>query len=112
MQPPPGPGGQGSAAQGPDGRPIVLSALPPEEQPDAAPANLPPNLRRQEVAFATKEPAGTLIVDTPNTYLYYVLGGGARSVMASASAATASPGPVCRRFRARPSGRTGIRRRR
>ena len=39
-----------------------------------APANLPPNLRRQEVSFATKEPAGTLIVDTPNTYLYYVLG--------------------------------------
>ncbi len=41
-----------------------------------APAQLAPNLRRQEVAFATKEPAGTLIVDTPNTYLYYVLGGG------------------------------------
>ena len=35
-----------------------------------------PNLRRQEVAFATKEPAGTIVVDTPNTYLYYVLGGG------------------------------------
>ena len=34
------------------------------------------NLRQQEVAFATKEPAGTLIVDTPNTHLYYVLGGG------------------------------------
>jgi lipoprotein-anchoring transpeptidase ErfK/SrfK len=62
--------------QGPDGRPIVMSALPPDEQPEAAPANLPPNLRRQEVAFATKEPAGTLIVDTPNTYLYYVLGNG------------------------------------
>ena len=40
----------------------------------SAPANLPPNLRRQEVNFATKEPPGTLIVDTPNTYLYYVLG--------------------------------------
>jgi lipoprotein-anchoring transpeptidase ErfK/SrfK len=37
---------------------------------------LPPNLRRQEVAFPTKEPAGTIVVDTPNTYLYYVLGGG------------------------------------
>ena len=62
--------------QGPDGRPMVLSALPPEEQPEAAPANLPSNLRRQEVSFATKEPPGTLIVDTPNTYLYYVLGNG------------------------------------
>jgi lipoprotein-anchoring transpeptidase ErfK/SrfK len=61
---------------GPDGRPMVLSALPPEEQPEAGPAQLAPNLRRQEVTFPTKEPAGTLIVDTSNTYLYYVLGGG------------------------------------
>jgi lipoprotein-anchoring transpeptidase ErfK/SrfK len=61
---------------GADGRPMVLSALPPEEQPDAAPAQLSPELRRQEVAYATKEPAGTLIVDTPNTHLYYILGGG------------------------------------
>ncbi|WP_291686932.1 L,D-transpeptidase [Bradyrhizobium sp.] len=61
---------------GADGRPMVLSALPPDEQPEAAPVELAPNLHRQEVAFATKEPAGTLIVDTPNTYLYYVLGGG------------------------------------
>jgi lipoprotein-anchoring transpeptidase ErfK/SrfK len=62
--------------QGADGRPMVLSALPPDEQPEVAPVQLPPNLRRQEVNFVTKEPAGTLIVDTPNTYLYYVLGGG------------------------------------
>jgi lipoprotein-anchoring transpeptidase ErfK/SrfK len=62
--------------QGADGKPMVLSALPPEEQPEVGPAKLAPNLRRQEVAFPTKEPAGTLIVDTPNTYLYYVLGGG------------------------------------
>jgi len=61
---------------GADGKPTVLSALPPDEQPEVAPAQLSPNLRRQEVAFPTKEPAGTLIVDTPNTYLYYVLGGG------------------------------------
>jgi lipoprotein-anchoring transpeptidase ErfK/SrfK len=86
IRPPAGVGGQpgnvtGSVqqpAQPPqgaaDGRPVVLSALPPEEQPESAPVNLPSNLRRQEVNFATKEPAGTLIVDTPNTYLYYVLG--------------------------------------
>jgi lipoprotein-anchoring transpeptidase ErfK/SrfK len=61
---------------GADGKPTVLSALPPEEQPEVGPAQLPPNLRRQEVAFATKEPPGTIVVDTPNTYLYYVLGGG------------------------------------
>ena len=60
--------------QGADGRPMVLSALPPDEQPEVAPVQLPPHLRRQEVNFVTKEPAGTLVVDTPNTYLYYVLG--------------------------------------
>ena len=65
-----------AAAVGPDGRPMVLSALPADEQPEVGPAQLAPNLRRQEVAFSTKEPPGTLIVDTPNTYLYYVLGGG------------------------------------
>jgi lipoprotein-anchoring transpeptidase ErfK/SrfK len=62
------------APQGADGRPMVLSALPPDEQPEVAPVQLPPHLRRQEVSFVTKEPAGTLVVDTPNTYLYYVLG--------------------------------------
>jgi lipoprotein-anchoring transpeptidase ErfK/SrfK len=73
------PGATGSVQPpvGPDGRPMVLSALPADEQPEVGPAEqLPPNLRRQEVAFSTKEPPGTLIVDTPNTYLYYVLGGG------------------------------------
>ena len=67
---------QQPGAVAPDGRPVTIASLPPEEQPDAAPAQLSPNLRRQEVAFVTKEPAGTLVVDTPNTYLYYVLGNG------------------------------------
>ncbi|HEY3792871.1 MAG TPA: L,D-transpeptidase family protein [Bradyrhizobium sp.] len=61
---------------GADGKPMVLSALPADEQPETGPAQLAPNLRRQEVAFPTKEPAGTIVVDTPNTYLYYILGGG------------------------------------
>lgn len=62
---------------GPNGQPMVLSALPPEEQPETGPRKeLPPNLRRQEVSFPTKEPAGTIIVDTPNTHLYYILGNG------------------------------------
>ncbi len=64
------------AAVGADGRPMTLAALPPEEQPEVGPAQLPPHLRRQEVSFATKEPAGTIVVDTSNTHLYYVLGGG------------------------------------
>ena len=89
---------------------MVLSALPPDEQPEAAPAQLSPELRKQEVAYATKEPAGTLIVDTPNTHLYYILVAGARSATAYALAATASPGPACRKYRVRPNGRIGIRR--
>src|SRR5919197_5224337 len=74
------PGATGAQPQQPavgaDGKPVQLAALPPEEQPEVGPAQLPPHLRRQEVAFATKEPAGTIVVDTPNTYLYYVLGNG------------------------------------
>ena len=63
-------------AVGADGKPVPLAALPPEEQPEVGPAQLPAHLRRQEVSFATKEPAGTIVVDTSNTHLYYVLGGG------------------------------------
>jgi lipoprotein-anchoring transpeptidase ErfK/SrfK len=39
-------------------------------------AEVPARLRRQVVAYPTREIAGTIIVDTPNTYLYYVLGDG------------------------------------
>lgn len=62
---------------GSDGKPTSLSALPPDEQPEAdqgGEAQLPPNLQRQEVNFVTKEPPGTIVVDTTNTYLYYILG--------------------------------------
>jgi lipoprotein-anchoring transpeptidase ErfK/SrfK len=58
------------------GRPMTVASLPPEEQPDTGDVALAPNLRRQEVSFVTKEPPGTIVVDTPNTYLYLVLGGG------------------------------------
>jgi lipoprotein-anchoring transpeptidase ErfK/SrfK len=33
-------------------------------------------LRRQVVEYPSGEAPGTIIIDTPNTYLYYVLGGG------------------------------------
>jgi lipoprotein-anchoring transpeptidase ErfK/SrfK len=68
---------QPSAPVGADGKPTSLSALPPDEQPEAdqgGEKQLAPNLRRQEVTFVTKEPPGTIVVDTPNTYLYFVLG--------------------------------------
>ncbi len=51
--------------------------LPPEDQPErGAPKELPEHLKKQLVDYSTKEPAGTIIVDTANTYLYLVLGGG------------------------------------
>jgi hypothetical protein len=54
-----------------------IAALPPEVRPEAGGAKeLPPHLRRQLVDYQTREPAGTIIIDTPNTYLYLVLGGG------------------------------------
>ena len=33
-------------------------------------------LRRQTVQYVTAEAPGTIVIDTPNTYLYFVLGGG------------------------------------
>jgi lipoprotein-anchoring transpeptidase ErfK/SrfK len=39
-------------------------------------AEVPVHLRRQTVSYAGSEAPGTIIIDTPNTYLYYVLGGG------------------------------------
>ncbi|RXH39912.1 L,D-transpeptidase [Bradyrhizobium zhanjiangense] len=48
------------------------------EAPQAADedARLPDRLRRQIVSFDRSEPAGTIVIDTNNTYLYYVLGQG------------------------------------
>ncbi|HXZ47196.1 MAG TPA: L,D-transpeptidase, partial [Pseudolabrys sp.] len=55
----------------------TTASLPPEDQPETGqPKELPPNLKKQLVDLATKEPVGTIIIDTPNTYLYLVLGGG------------------------------------
>jgi lipoprotein-anchoring transpeptidase ErfK/SrfK len=58
-------------------RPTNLAALPPEDQPEeGAPKELPPQFRRQVVDYQTKEPAGTIVIDTPSTFLYYVNGDG------------------------------------
>jgi hypothetical protein len=53
------------------------AALPPEYRPEEGKSKeLPPQFRRQLVNFQTKEPAGTIIIDTPNTHLYLVMGNG------------------------------------
>jgi lipoprotein-anchoring transpeptidase ErfK/SrfK len=62
--------------------PSVFQQMPPAQAPeeriteerDAAP--VPGHLRRQVVAYRTSEAPGTIVVDTPHTYLYYVLGDG------------------------------------
>jgi lipoprotein-anchoring transpeptidase ErfK/SrfK len=56
--------------------PPQIAALPPEEQPEEGEGELPEQFRRQIVDFRTTEPAGTIIIDTPNTFLYYVLANG------------------------------------
>jgi lipoprotein-anchoring transpeptidase ErfK/SrfK len=79
----------GSDAMGPPGAigtnrsPIDLNAnssvasLPPEDQPEVGESKeLPENFRRQLVDYQTIEPAGTIVIDTPHTYLYLVLGNG------------------------------------
>jgi lipoprotein-anchoring transpeptidase ErfK/SrfK len=43
---------------------------------DAADTQLDPRLQRQVVAYPTREAPGTIVIDTPHTHLYYVLGNG------------------------------------
>jgi len=55
--------------------PPTIAAAPSDED-EATPYQLPQRLRRQIVSYSTREAPGTIIIDTPNTYLYYVIGGG------------------------------------
>src|ERR1700745_2483469 len=57
----------------------------PQREPVTAPAYANPQedaseprdeLRRQIVNYRTSEPPGQIIINTPNTYLYLVMGGG------------------------------------
>ena len=43
---------------------------------EANPSELAPSLRRQVIDYPTREAPGTIIIDTPTTHLYLVLGGG------------------------------------
>ena len=53
--------------------PPPISAAPREEEERF---ELPARLRRQVVNYYSREAPGTIIIDTPNTYLYLVLGNG------------------------------------
>jgi lipoprotein-anchoring transpeptidase ErfK/SrfK len=54
------------------------TAMVPDDSADGAPGTnvLPERLRRTTVALNTNEAPGTIIIDTGNTVLYYVLGQG------------------------------------
>ncbi|MBS7541705.1 L,D-transpeptidase family protein [Ancylobacter oerskovii] len=67
--------GQQEQVTGANGASVAM--LPPEDQPEQGPPKeLPANLKRQTVDYTTTQPPGTIVIDTPNTYLYYVLPGG------------------------------------
>ncbi len=76
----------GSAAAAPVQLFPFLMSPPAQYAPpvQAAPADddegtvreMPARFKRQVVNYATREAPGTIVIDTPNTYLYYVLGGG------------------------------------
>ena len=51
-------------------------AEPQDAVTDEAPSVTPEQFRRAIIAYNTIEPPGTIVIDTPHTYLYYVLGGG------------------------------------
>lgn len=56
----------------------AYAAVPDERFPLPAQSlsQIKPELRRQEVAYETKYSKGTVVVDTPNKFLYWVLGDG------------------------------------
>src|SRR5438067_6000789 len=54
---------------------IFREVMPDQREPDDA-SVVPAHLRRQIVNYRTSEASGTIVIDTRNTYLYYVLGGG------------------------------------
>jgi len=58
------------------GEPLALALTQPMV-PDSTDDTLSAaHLRRQIVTYQTTEAPGTIVIDTPKTYLYYVLGGG------------------------------------
>src|SRR4051812_22420803 len=57
--------------------PPVQSAPPqlatPQDDEDGVTTEMPARLKRQVVSYSTREAPGTIIIDTPNTYLYLVM---------------------------------------
>ena len=56
--------------------PAAPQYAPVQQDDQAADAQLDPRLQRQIVNYATHEAPGTVVIDTPHTFLYFVLGNG------------------------------------
>ena len=57
--------------------PPSVATLPPEDQPETGePKALDPKFKKQLVDYRGSEPAGTIIIDTTNKFLFLTLGGG------------------------------------
>jgi len=54
--------------------PPPVQAAPSQDEGPAV--EKPARFRRQVVSYASREAPGTVVIDTPHTYLYYVLGNG------------------------------------
>ena len=60
----------------PFGQPVQHQQVLRDSGLMADPQELAPQLRRRVVDYPTREAAGTIVIDTPNTQLYLVLGSG------------------------------------
>lgn len=69
-----------SLGYAPHNSPMLNDSLPPQlapsEDSDTTDAVVPDRLRRAIVDYRSAEAPGTIVIDTGNTSLYYVLGGG------------------------------------
>lgn len=68
------PGGVSRVVQASQG--TEIAALPPEYQPERTAKEPLPQFHRTVVDYPTIEPPRTIIIDTPNTYLYLTIGHG------------------------------------
>ena len=97
-------------AVGADGRPVELAALPPEEQPEVGPAQLRRTCAARKSRSRPRSRRAPSSSIPPNTYLYYVLGGGRAIRYGVRVGRDGFTWTGVQKITARPSGRIGIRR--
>jgi lipoprotein-anchoring transpeptidase ErfK/SrfK len=76
FEPLPAPHAPRAAAYAPVSTPVEAQEQHQQQTQEQAPLATQSRFKRQVVNYATHEAPGTVVVDTANTYLYFVLGGG------------------------------------